>query len=120
MFTEGQLGAYRDRLSEQLDQLRSDVAYERNEADEERAFARDEPADNSEESSAEALAEVRLALGEQQKMEIREVTAALQRLDDGTYGMCIDCAREVEAARLEAYPSAARCLHCQEVRESAP
>lgn len=42
-----------------------------------------------------------------------EVVAALQRLDAGTYGRCVDCGREIPAARLEARPEAARCVEDQ-------
>jgi len=41
------------------------------------------------------------------------VTDAFRRLDNGTYGLCVDCGHEVPAGRLEAKPEAARCLACQ-------
>ena len=43
----------------------------------------------------------------------REVVAALCRLDDGSYGRCVDCGSELPAERLEARPEAARCVSCQ-------
>jgi DnaK suppressor protein len=45
------------------------------------------------------------------------VTDALRRLDDGTYGTCIDCGGLVPEGRLEAKPEAARCLTCQTKRD---
>jgi len=48
-----------------------------------------------------------------------EVTAALRRLDDGTYGTCVGCGGDVEPRRLAALPAASRCLHCQEQQEAA-
>lgn len=47
-----------------------------------------------------------------------EVSAALQRLDAGTYGRCVDCGQEVEPARLEFRPEAARCLADQQRHEA--
>jgi DnaK suppressor protein len=47
----------------------------------------------------------------------RSVLAALQRMDDGSYGLCTDCGRPVPAGRLEARPEAARCVQCQSKRE---
>lgn len=47
-----------------------------------------------------------------------EVEAALARLDAGTYGRCIDCGREIDEARLEFRPEAARCLEDQEKHEA--
>jgi DnaK suppressor protein len=48
-----------------------------------------------------------------------QVVAALQRLDDGTYGRCVDCGREIPAVRLEVRPEAARCIEDQEKHEAA-
>jgi DnaK suppressor protein len=45
------------------------------------------------------------------------VTDALRRLDEGTYGTCVDCGKEVPEGRLEAKPEAARCLTCQTKRD---
>ena len=49
--------------------------------------------------------------------EIGEVERALKRLADGSYGRCVDCDEPIPAARLHAYPSAARCIRCQEAYE---
>ena len=42
-----------------------------------------------------------------------EVLDALDRLEHGSYGVCIDCGRPVPEGRLEARPEAARCVSCQ-------
>ena len=42
-----------------------------------------------------------------------EVLAALARLDDNSYGQCVDCGNEIPEGRLEARPEAARCVACQ-------
>jgi len=42
-----------------------------------------------------------------------EVLAALARVDDSTYGRCIDCGGEIPEGRLDARPDAARCVSCQ-------
>ena len=43
----------------------------------------------------------------------REVRLALQRLDEGEYGVCLDCEEPISAKRLHAVPWAIRCVHCQ-------
>ena len=48
---------------------------------------------------------------------LRMVDDALARFDTGTYGLCVDCGSEIDAARLEAIPYAALCLKCQSKRE---
>jgi DnaK suppressor protein len=45
------------------------------------------------------------------------VIDALRRLDDGSYGMCVDCGSSVPENRLEAKPEAARCVKCQAKRD---
>lgn len=49
----------------------------------------------------------------------QEVLEALQRLDAGTYGRCVECGAELPAERLEARPEAARCMSCQQELEMA-
>ena len=41
------------------------------------------------------------------------VLAALARIEDSTYGRCIDCGGDIPEGRLEARPDAARCVNCQ-------
>jgi|SRR5580698_10144001 len=53
-------------------------------------------------------------------LRLREIRAALQRIDDGTFGMCINCEEEIAAKRLAAVPWAALCIVCQEVAERLP
>jgi DnaK suppressor protein len=48
-----------------------------------------------------------------------QVVAALQRLDDGAYGTCVDCGKTIPAARLEVRPEAARCVEDQAKAEAA-
>jgi DnaK suppressor protein len=48
-----------------------------------------------------------------------EVQEAMQRLEQGTYGRCIDCGQPIEPARLEAVPWAAYCLADQEKHDRA-
>jgi DnaK suppressor protein len=45
------------------------------------------------------------------------VLAALARVDDGTYGLCVDCQSPVPEPRLEARPATERCVPCQSKRD---
>ncbi len=49
--------------------------------------------------------------------EVRDIAAAEQRIADGRYGLCVDCGEPVGFERLQAYPSAKRCMPCQQHRE---
>jgi DnaK suppressor protein len=42
-----------------------------------------------------------------------EVLAALVRIEDNTYGRCVDCGGDIPEGRLDARPEAARCVDCQ-------
>lgn len=41
---------------------------------------------------------------------LQQVLAALQSIDDGTYGTCIKCGREIDPRRLDADPAALLCI----------
>lgn len=44
---------------------------------------------------------------------LREVAEALQRIEDGAYGKCIDCKEDIPVKRLEVFPAAKRCVQCK-------
>jgi DnaK suppressor protein len=41
------------------------------------------------------------------------VLAALDRIEAGRYGRCLDCGHDIPEGRLEAQPAASRCVNCQ-------
>jgi DnaK suppressor protein len=48
---------------------------------------------------------------------INRLTAALERINEGTYGTCEECGGPIEASRLAALPEVTTCLECQRRRE---
>jgi len=46
-----------------------------------------------------------------------QIVAALQRIDDDQFGICLDCEEPISAKRLAAVPWAAYCLSCQELHD---
>jgi DnaK suppressor protein len=74
---------------------------------------------NPEDSHAQVTSQrdVEFAINEHETAELAELELALLRLEAGTYGVCIDCAAVIPAARLKAKPEAQRCLPCQEKME---
>lgn len=54
---------------------------------------------------------LRVAGGESKML--REVAEALGRIEDGSYGKCIDCNDDIPVKRLEVFPSAKRCVECK-------
>lgn len=49
--------------------------------------------------------------------QLDEIEAAIRRIDEGRYGLCIDCGKPIPSKRLEVLPFAQRCLSCKGVRE---
>lgn len=45
--------------------------------------------------------------------QMEETEAALRRLEQGTYGICDQCRRDIQPGRLEALPAARLCVSCQ-------
>lgn len=58
-----------------------------------------------------------LALRQTLERQLEQVEEALERLERGTYGYCLDCGEEIDHARLKAIPSASLCIGCMEHRE---
>lgn len=56
--------------------------------------------------------EVHEAQGRAGLDEIRMIRAALDRIEKGEYGYCVNCGEEIAEARLEVVPHAARCRNC--------
>lgn len=48
---------------------------------------------------------------------LADIDAALKRIEDGTYGTCTNCGKQIPAERLEARPYATLCIDCQRERE---
>ena len=48
---------------------------------------------------------------------IQSVKLALERIEDGTYGTCIECEQEISPKRLKAVPWASCCIYCQEIAD---
>jgi DnaK suppressor protein len=54
---------------------------------------------------------------ERTQARLQQVKAALQRIDDGTYGMCLRCGKEIQPERLEVMPAVEYCIECQQTLE---
>ena len=68
------------------------------------------PADSATEMHEQELGETTEMLLDEEQQRIAE---AMRALDDGNYGKCIDCGKEIPRERLEARPEAVRCIEHQ-------
>lgn len=53
----------------------------------------------------------------QRRTQLRLVEAALKRIADGSFGICVGCGEEIQIRRLKALPWTQFCLQCQEELE---
>jgi DnaK suppressor protein len=58
---------------------------------------------------AQAMAQ---ASGQRREAMLRNIEAALKRIDDESYGLCLDCGEPINPKRLEFDPTALRCIDC--------
>jgi RNA polymerase-binding transcription factor DksA len=56
--------------------------------------------------------EVLEALGEHDLQELRQIDAALKRVEDGEYGYCVTCGNEISPERLKVLPATPFCKTC--------
>ena len=68
-------------------------------------------------AQADAERDLAVALEERESAELVAIDAALKRVSDGSFGLCVDCGVGIPTARLHANPTALRCIACQGQRE---
>jgi DnaK suppressor protein len=68
---------------------------------------------SSEAASEQSEAERHMVLVKRLNMQLAEVQHSLQKISDGTYGICDDCGQPIPEDRLEALPQASHCLACK-------
>lgn len=75
--------------------------------------------DNVAETATATLGrEIDYTLGENSGELLAQIDAALQRIEEGTYGTCMNCGREIAPERLEATPWASLCIDCKREAET--
>jgi DnaK suppressor protein len=100
----------RKRLTADLDHLKAESAP----SDERREGS---PFGKREEEATEAFElEKRLALEQQLAETLVKVNHALDKYQSGSYGICDQCGKAIETARLEALPYASLCLTCKSAK----
>jgi DnaK suppressor protein len=61
--------------------------------------------------------ELLFELGNGDRRLLKEVTSALQKIEDGSFGICERCNEPIAEKRLDALPFARHCINCQRVVE---
>jgi DnaK suppressor protein len=74
-------------------------------------------ADPADRATAESDRAFTLRIRDRERRLIRKIQAALQRIDDGTYGVCEDCGEDISVQRLKARPVTRLCINCKARQE---
>lgn len=74
--------------------------------------------DTADEALTLTMEKLQNSLEQNEIDELRLIDLALEHIEKGEYGVCIDCNESIAEKRLESYPYAARCIICQEALES--
>ncbi|MFC1937072.1 TraR/DksA family transcriptional regulator [Chloroflexota bacterium] len=106
------LGDERKRLTEELERL--EIGHSGDERREGSPFGK------REEEATEAMElEKRLVLEQGMKEQLVKIERALQKFEQGTYGLCDKCGQPIVSERLEALPYASLCVGCKAKQENA-
>jgi DnaK suppressor protein len=83
----------------------------------EREGNKDEGMDTYDLASEERDREINFILSDRDRMKIKQIDDAIERVDDGTYGVCESCGLEIAEQRLDAMPLTRLCRDCQQDQE---
>lgn len=107
------LAKYRTLFVEQRNRLRCSFGL----ASESFRVSPDEMADETDLTMTEIDNTMRMRLKQREALYLRKVEQALQRIEDGTFGLCGSCGEDIDPRRLEARPTATHCFSCKEEME---
>jgi RNA polymerase-binding transcription factor DksA len=114
MMTESQLQDFSTRLKKRFFELREEISLELLRSDDQHFIdLAGQVHDLEEESVANLLVDIDLAIIDMHVEEIREIDKSLIRIATGDYGVCVDCQGEIDVERLQVYLTAKRCTPCQ-------
>jgi DnaK suppressor protein len=112
--TTQQLEHYRRILSERRDELARGTARAESEVNDQVDLERLDPVDRATASNAK---DELLREAGQDSEQLQRIEVALRAIDNGTYGVCAVCGREIPVSRLNALPWATLCIEDQQRAE---
>jgi len=119
--TPADLGQIKAALEARRTTLRAEVKAQMQGSGDERVVGLRNRLDETDDwAVADSLAELDIAGVRHALGELNDVDTTLTRMRDGSYGVCTDCGDAIAPARLAAYPTATRCIECQQTYEERP
>ena len=118
MLTDNQMLEFKMQLKDRFSDVREEIRLELLRSDDQHFIdLAGQVHDLEEESVADLLVDLNLAIIDMHVEEIRDIDAALIRIAQASYGVCIDCGIDIAVERLQAYLTAKRCTPCQTAYE---
>ena len=77
----------------------------------------DDAKENSDVALRNGIQELALKLSDQESQMVADIDMALRRMEEGSYGMCVRCGKDIDEKRLEAMPTARYDAACQSAME---
>jgi len=108
------LASVRERLLDMKAKLHSEIE---SELKAEREGNKDEGMDTYDLASEERDREINFILSDRERMKIKQIDDALERIEEQTYGVCESCGLEIAEERLKAMPFTRLCRDCQQDQE---
>jgi DnaK suppressor protein len=116
--TDHQINVFKTKLNDRFMALRREISAGLLRSDEEQyGDLAGRVHDSGEVALADLLVDIELASIDRHVQEIRDIDSALMRIAEGSYGKCCDCQEPILIKRLEVYPTARRCIACQETHD---
>ncbi len=79
----------------------------------------DDRPDDMDLASSEYLQSFTFRLRGREKVFLKKIDLAIEKLEQGTFGICEDCGEDISVKRLEARPETTLCIRCKEDQEKA-
>ena len=116
--TNTDLTLHRERLLALRARLQGDMTQmEDNALNKDHSKTTSMPTDMAELGSGNFDQELTLSLLGSEKDALDQIEAAIERIEDGSYGRCEECGGQIPKSRLEAIPYAAQCVRCASQEE---
>ena len=105
---------FRDLLNEKRNRLLEEA---KRTLDNEMVIPPDERMDEVDQVSSEYMQAFSFRLRGRERFLMSKIERALQKIDEGTYGLCEECEEPISLKRLQARPEAQLCIQCKEAQE---
>jgi DnaK suppressor protein len=106
------------RFKKRLEELRDEVLDKaRRELEEPSSIDTDDLPDEIDQASSEYAQAMKLRLRDRDKFHLKKIQKALDRIDEGSFGICERCEEPISVKRLEARPVTTLCIRCKEEQE---